>query len=157
MGKTSKNVLQDICATLRLAFNINQWRSTEDCIKWFNNLDKNDKSSFIKYDIREFYTSITEKAVNEALKFAKEYIKIPEDKMNIIKPSINYQLNHNEKLWMKKSVNGNFDNPMGSYDSTKISELVGCLLLYKLNDIIDPGCHWLYRDDELIIIDNNIF
>ena len=28
--------------------NINQWRSTEDCIKWFNNLNKNDKCSFIK-------------------------------------------------------------------------------------------------------------
>ena len=39
---------------------------------------------------------------------------------------------------------------MGSYDSAEISELVGCLLLYKLNDIIDPGAmdfivmtHWL--------------
>ena len=35
-----------------------------------------------------------------------------------------------------------------------ISELVGCLLLYKLNDIIDPSNHGLYRDDRLIIIDN---
>ena len=43
---------------------------------------------------------------------------------------------------------------MGSYDSAKISELVGCLLLYKLNDIINPGCHGLYQDDGLIIIDN---
>ena len=32
---------------------------------------------------------------------------------------------------------------MGSNDSAQISELVGCLLLYKLNDIIDPGCHGL--------------
>ena len=43
--------------------------------------------------------------------------------------------------------------PMGSYDSAEI-ELVECLLLYKLNDIIDPGCHGLYLDDVLIIIDN---
>ena len=45
---------------------------------------------------------------------------------------------------------------MGSFDSAKISELVGCLLLYKLNDIIDPCCHGVYRDDGLIIIDNCI-
>ena len=39
---------------------------------------------FIKYNIREFYPSITEKAVNEALKLAKEYTRIPEDKKDII-------------------------------------------------------------------------
>ena len=42
MGKISKIILQDIRATFRLALNISQERSTEDCIKWFNNLDKND-------------------------------------------------------------------------------------------------------------------
>ena len=46
---------------------------------------------------------------------------------------------------------------MGSYDSTKISELVGCLLLYKLNETIDPGYHGLYQDDGLIIIYISIF
>ena len=40
-----------------------------------------------------------------------------------------------------------------SYDSATISGLVGCLLLYKLNDIINPGCHGLW-DDGLIIIEN---
>ena len=50
MGKIKKIILQDICATLRIAFIINQWR-----IKWFKNLDKNNKCSFIRYDIREFY------------------------------------------------------------------------------------------------------
>ena len=43
---------------------------------------------------------------------------------------------------------------MGSYDSANISELVGDWLLYKLNDIIDPGCHGIYRDDGLIIFGN---
>ena len=137
--------------TLRIALNLNQWRSTEYCIKWFNNLDKNDKYSFIKYDIRKFYPSIMEKAVNKALKLAKEYTRISEDKMNIIKHCHKWLLYHNEELWIKKGVNRNFDNPMGSYDLDKISELV---VVYKLNDIIDPSCHRLYWDDKLIIIDN---
>ena len=76
IGKISKIILQDNCATLRIALNINQWCSTVDCIKWFNNLDKNDKCSFIKYDIREYYLSIMEKAVNGAKKLAKEYPRI---------------------------------------------------------------------------------
>ena len=32
MGKISKIILQDICATLRIVLNINQWHSTEDRI-----------------------------------------------------------------------------------------------------------------------------
>ena len=61
MSKISKIILQDICATLRITLDINQWRSTEDCNKWFYNLEKSDKCFFIKYDIREFYQSITKK------------------------------------------------------------------------------------------------
>ena len=61
IGKVSKIIVQDIRASLRLALNINQWRSTQDCIKWFKEYDKEDRSSFIKYDIKEFYPSITEK------------------------------------------------------------------------------------------------
>ena len=34
-----------------------------------------------------------------------------------------------------------------------MSKLVGCLSLYKLNDMIKPSCHGLYQDDRLIIID----
>ena len=51
MHKISKIILQDLCATLRIALNIHQWHSTEDCIKCFYNLDKNDKCSFIRYNI----------------------------------------------------------------------------------------------------------
>ena len=47
---------------------------------------------------------------------------------------------------------------MGHYKAyyiyVEISELIGCLLQHKLNDIINSGCHRLYRDDILIIIDN---
>ena len=45
------------------------------------------------------------------------YIKwISEGKMNIIKHCYKSLLYHNEELWVKKGVSGNFDNPMGSYD-----------------------------------------
>ena len=96
MDKTSKFILQDICATLRIAFNINQWRSSEDCIKGFNKLDKNDKCSFIEYDIKEFYPWNREKTVNETFKLNEEFSRIPKDKMNIIKHCHKSLLYHNE-------------------------------------------------------------
>ena len=82
-GSVSKIIVQDICASL--ALNINQWRSTKDCIKWFEEYDKDDWCSFIKYDIKDFYPSITERALDRALDLGKEYIVIPLDKVEIIK------------------------------------------------------------------------
>ena len=35
IGRISKIIVQEICESLRLALNINQWSSTNDCIKWF--------------------------------------------------------------------------------------------------------------------------
>ena len=46
ISRVSKTIVQDICASLRLALDINQWRSTKDCIKWFEEYDKNDRCSF---------------------------------------------------------------------------------------------------------------
>ena len=77
IGRVSKIIVQDICASLRLALNINQWQSTKDCIKWFEEDDNDDRCSFIKYDIREFYPLITERALDRALDLAKEYMVIP--------------------------------------------------------------------------------
>ena len=54
IGWISKIIVQEICESLRLALNINQWRSTNDCIKWFEEYEKDDRCSFIRYDIKDF-------------------------------------------------------------------------------------------------------
>ena len=54
------------------------------------------------------------KAVNEVLKLAKEYTRIPEEKMDIIKHCHKSHIYYNEEIWIKKRVSGNFDNPMCS-------------------------------------------
>ena len=100
-----------------------------------------------------FYPSITEKTLDEALKLAKEYILISEEKINIIKHCHKSLLYHYKGLWFKKGDSGNFDKPIDSFDGTELCELVGCLLLYKLDTISDPSNHGRYRDDVLIIVD----
>ena len=44
---------------------------------------------------------------------------------------------------------------MGAFNGTEICELVGCLLLYNINNIVDPYSHGLYRNDGLIILDKS--
>ena len=52
--RVSKIIVQEICNSLRLALNINQWRSTKDCIKWFEEYDKDDRCFFTNMILRIF-------------------------------------------------------------------------------------------------------
>ena len=104
IGKVSKIIVQDICASLRIALNINQWWSTQDCIKWFKEYDKDDRCSFIKYDIKEFYPSITERTLDKALDLAREYIVIPLDKIEISKHCCRMLLYYEDSIWIKKEI-----------------------------------------------------
>ena len=45
IGRVSKIIVQEICNLLRLALNINRWRSTKHCIKWFEEYEKDDRCS----------------------------------------------------------------------------------------------------------------
>ena len=69
--KIGKVILQDICGTHRIALNINWWCNSNDRIKCFKDCNKNDKCSFIKYDIKEFYPSITEKNCKWSIKSSR--------------------------------------------------------------------------------------
>ena len=64
-------------------------------------------------------------------------------------------LYYEDSVWIKKGEGGNFDVSIGAYDGAEICELVGCVLLYNINKIMDPNNHGLYRDDGLIIVDKS--
>ena len=55
----------------------------------------------------------------------------------------------------KKGEGGNFDTPIGAYDGAGICELVGCVLLFSINKIVDPSSHGLYHNDSLISVDKS--
>ena len=71
MGNITKVILQDICISLRIALNINQWFRTNHYIWRFTDYDKNYKCSIEKYNIKNFYPSITEKKHSRGMKFTK--------------------------------------------------------------------------------------
>ena len=80
---------------------------------------------------------------------------IPLDKVEIIKHCRKTLLYYEDSIWIKKGEGGNFDVSIGAYDGAEIRELVGCVLLYSINKIIDPSSHGLYYDDGLIIVDKS--
>lgn len=61
------------CELLRMATQANQWKKMTECISWFRNISNKNNKVFIKYDIKDFYQSITKKILLDALMFAKGF------------------------------------------------------------------------------------
>jgi hypothetical protein len=118
-------ILDKINSNLRQKLNSNQWRNTQQVISWFGNINDKDRHSFISLDIVDFYPSIYEKLLNEALAWASDLATITENDISIIKHA-RKSLLYNGKLWTKKDgSNSLFDVTMGSFDGAEICELVG--------------------------------
>ena len=116
-------------------------------IDWFEAIDKNDNHSFINFDVCDFYPSITESLLDNALSFASRHTTISDKEIEIIKHTKKTLLFHNKTPWTKK--NSTFDVTMGSYDGAETCELVGLFLLSKVEHLhINCG---LYRDDGLAL------
>ena len=85
--------------------------------------------------------------MDRALDLAKEYMVIPLDKVEIIKHCRKTLLYYEDSVWIKKGEGGNFDVSIGAYDGAEICELVGCVLLYSINKIMDPSSHGIYHNE----------
>ena len=142
----SKKILEKIINIVREKTKFNQWKNTKSVIDWFENLTDKKKLKFIQFDICEFYPSISENLLIEALNFAETFVHISDDERKIILQAKQSLLFDQDNPWVKKG-NSIFNVGMGSYDSAETCDLVGLYLLSKLQHLkVNLG---LYRDDGL--------
>ena len=146
LGKISKQKLSKIISEVKLKTKLQQWKNTDSLIEWFIKLENKKRLSFIQFDLVEFYPSITEKLLINALNFAANYTEISEmDKKVILHCRKSYLCSKNS-IWVKKGAS-NFDVAMGSFDGAEICDIVGLFMLSKLQNLnLNIG---LYRDDGL--------
>ena len=78
-GKISKQILDEINNTIRKKTGLNQWKSTGEVINWFENIKNKRNKRFIQVDVVNFYPSITEKLLKDAIEWAKQFIDISEE------------------------------------------------------------------------------
>ena len=153
IGLISKIILDKINAKVRQSQKLNQWKNTTDVLHWFKNLRDKSKSKFIKFDIVEFYPSITKQLLAKAIQFASQYADISDDDKNIIMHCRKCLLFDESDIWCKKQQE-NFDVTMGSFDGAEICELVGLFLLNELEQKFPSTTIGLYRDDGLGCLPN---
>eukprot|EP00794_Sanderia_malayensis_P012450 gene12450-biopygen9924 len=153
IGRISKQILERVNSTIRNTTALNQWKNSLSVIDWFNKIQDKQQHTFIIFDIENFYPSITEDLLKNALSFAKTYCKITDEDTNIIMHARKSILFNNGTTWVKKDSNL-FDVTMGSFDGAEICELVGLFILNKLATKYGKDNIGLYRDDGLAIFKN---
>ena len=84
-----------------------------DTIDWFRKIRDKKRSTFVQFDIIEFYPSITKELLVRSLNHAREYTDITEEEIEIILASRKSVLSDGGRSWVKNHVD-NFDVPMGA-------------------------------------------
>ena len=79
IGKVSKKILDRIDSTIAKKRNFNQWKNTTAVINWFKSIENKQDFSFICFDIKDFYPSISQDLLNKVLDFTCNYDNITTD------------------------------------------------------------------------------
>ena len=153
-GKISKSILDKLNTKLRTILNVNQWRNTQNVIEWFGSIEEKSRHSFISFDIVDFYPSISENLLDQALSWTSNLADISDEDISIIKHARKSLLFNHGRPWIKNNNSNLFDVTMGSYDGAEICELVGLFILNHLGKKFGKKNIGLYRDDGLAIIKN---
>ena len=134
-GKISKLILDKVNTYLRTILNVNQWRNTQNVIEWFGNIEQKSRHSFISFDIVDFYPSISENLLDQALSWASSILAdISHEDIFIIKHARKSLLFNNGKPWIQNNNSNLFDVTMGRYDGAEIN-LVPRLFLWGRKDL----------------------
>ena len=148
IGVISQQILAEVNSRVRNSSGLQQWKNSTAVIDWFNGLSNKANLKFMKFDIVEFYPSISGDLLRKALDYAKTLTNISDTDEAIIWHSRKSLLFNENSTWTKKQ-GGNFDVTMGSYDGAEVCELVGLYLLNLLSVHFDRNQLGLYRDDGL--------
>lgn len=150
IGHISKVILDRIVGKVISATGFNLWKSTDAVLDWYKKIPSKQESSFINFDIVEFYPSITEKLLLKALGFAENYEKISSKEKNIIIHAKQTVVFNNQVPWKKRNADSKFDVTMGSFDGAESCELVVAYMLSILKPKYGNRVG-LYRDDGLAV------
>ena len=86
---------------------------------------------FIGFDVVNYYPSITLELLKKAINWAKEFIDISDEEIEIILETKKSLLIMNGNFWTKKG-DENFDVAQGSFDGAEGTDLVGLFMLSEL-------------------------
>ena len=100
------------------------WKNSLDTFECFKNIKHKNRTTFIQFDIIDFYPSITKELLLLSINLARNYTDIIQEELDIILACRKSVLVYNNTIWEKKTTD-NFDVTIGSFDSAQIAYFVG--------------------------------
>ena len=76
IGVISKIILDRITKSVQKTTSVNLWQNTSSVIDWFNSISQKKNCSFVSFDVVDFYPSITETILEQALTFASQFTEV---------------------------------------------------------------------------------
>ena len=113
-GVVSKNFLEKINNKLNNHLCYNQWHCISTVLDGSKLLKIKKTWKFIKFDIEEFYPSISAKLLEKSINFARKIIEIKENIIDITNHARKSLRFHDGNAWVKKEGNPLFDITMES-------------------------------------------
>ena len=71
IGKIIKSLLDAINENIHKETNVNQWKNTAQVINWFKNIKSKKVSSFVNFDVGNFFPFISIDLLTDAIIYAK--------------------------------------------------------------------------------------
>ena len=115
------------------------------------NIPNKSECNFIQLDIKEFYASITEKSLKNAIVFRENYISISKKNIRIVKYCRKSLLFYWNEAWKAKDADTTFDVTMGSYDAAelRVQNSLSIQLLWATTQLLVSCVSPMYVLDEL--------
>ena len=88
ISKISNSILDRFNQNLRIKLQFDQWKNSESVIDWFKKIETKNNHIFIKFDIAEFYLSVSETILRTAIPFAENYVEITDQEKKFSLPKI---------------------------------------------------------------------
>ena len=102
LGKVSQQILSKKLAIIRRKSELNQWKNVYSVIDWFKNLKNKKNLSFLVFDVVNYYPSITLELLLLALKWAKQFVEITDEEIEIIVETKKSLLYFDGEVWTKR-------------------------------------------------------
>ena len=104
-------MLDQISTKLVSKLSVNEWKNSISVIKWLKNINNKRLYKFLEFDIKDFYPSINETLLHEAMQFLKEHVPITRKDVGVIFHARISVLYNDGESWVKKE-GGSFDVTM---------------------------------------------
>ena len=88
-------------------------------ITWFKSIENKRSSSFIKFDIVDFYLSTMKELLTKSINYAKSISPIEEEVITTVFHACKSLLFDKTSIWVKKD-NSDFDVTMEYYDRAEV-------------------------------------